>query len=292
MFERGGGVQLGAQHGAGAGCLQVPVRRRVRLPPGGDRRDETGFEAQLDRAVLVAGAGIDDDGGERHRSPVAGLCRSAQREAHRMHAEVEERAAAPVRVDAVVGPPRRRRLRRPRGQVGERADPPDAYQERIDGRRRSEVFGVEHRSTDTFLGLDQTVRVGERAGERCFDDDVVAGVQQGNGRVDMRGRGSGDDRDVAPSLGQQIVERGRPGVHAGREVGCPGGASRRDGRHPPVEGLAGSGMDARHHSGAPQHHLGSTLHHRRRYRLPTRRPPPPVSSEPLCEFSDSSLGCC
>ena len=195
-----------------------------------------------------------------------------------MHPEVEECTTAPVGIDAVVGPPRGGCLRGTGGQMGERADSSDAHQERIDGRRGREVFGVEHGSSDTFLGLDQTVGAGEGAGEGRLDDDVVAGIQQCDRGVDVGGRGSGDDGDIATSLGQQVVERGGMGTHAGREVSRPGGASRGDGCHPPVEGLARRGMDARHHPRAPQHHLGSTLHDRRRYRLPTRRLPPPVSS--------------
>ncbi len=217
---------------------------------------------QFDRAVLVTGAGVDDRRAERHRSAGAGLGRRPQRQPDRMYAEIEECAAAPVGVDAVVGAPRGRRLGGPGRQMGECADACHAYEQAVDGWRRSEVLRVEDRTAHAFLGLDQTVGVGERARQRSLDHDVVAGLEQCDRRIDVRRRGSGHDRDVADLRNEHLVERHRLRLGQLCEVGRPGPGTRGDRRHAPVERLAGGGVHPGDHAGAPQHDFGSTLHRR------------------------------
>ena len=127
------------------------------------------------------------------------------------------------------------------------------------------MLGVEHLAAQATLGVDQAVGVGERARDRRLHDDLVAGVEQTDRVVDVSRRGSGDDGDVAVAARAMTSsnEHGRaPTVRARSDARSDVAGGHRTDR--PVEGLARSCMDGCHHAGSPEHHVGSSLHERRR----------------------------
>ncbi len=83
-----------------------------------------------------------------------------------------------------------------------------------------------------FRALDQIVGLGERGGQRLFDQQVEAGIEQSRSYLMMVHGGNGDAGGVQMQIGRQQFVHGREDGDCvfGCRIGCAG-AVRFDGCH-------------------------------------------------------------